>query len=419
MASFAIANSGTAQTDPLGIWTQVYLSPMGTNIANIVYGNGLFAGCGNGCRYISNDGQHWQTYINPPILNQASIVYGNGTFVTFGTTGTNGLTTLYQSQNALNYTPIYTNATPLLSGVCGNTTWVFIGTNQVLVGNQTLSGWTWTSFQNDLYNDCVSFINGQFIMQLSVGVFGTYQAGLFFSSTDGVNWQYDSSIGNGASSPNDRLIYGNGVYFSLENGNLLSSVDLVNWTNINYNTSISNIVKSYFPSIRTFSGIYVPKIYYGGGEFVLSAGYLSCQYINTNGILFGGYIYQPVLTSSDGNNWQLVFTSTNANNTVPVANLAVFGQGVFVGIGNPGNIVESGTLSPINLSNSSTLAIATYPGVTINGTVGQTYQIQYSTSLTTNWTGATNITLPYSPYVWVDTSSTVTGQRFYRSALVQ
>jgi hypothetical protein len=46
-----------------------------------------------------------------------------------------------------------------------------------------------------------------------------------------------------------------------------------------------------------------------------------------------------------------------------------------------------------------------YPGVTINGIPGATYQIQYSSNLSSNWIALTNFTLPYSPYLWFDASS--------------
>ncbi len=82
-------------------------------------------------------------------------------------------------------------------------------------------------------------------------------------------------------------------------------------------------------------------------------------------------------------------------------------------------IYESGLISMPTNQTTTTLGIASYPGVTINGTAGMTYQIQYSSNVNTNWTTATNITLPYTPYVWVDTSTTMTGQRFYRSVLLQ
>ena len=88
-------------------------------------------------------------------------------------------------------------------------------------------------------------------------------------------------------------------------------------------------------------------------------------------------------------------------------------------LASQGGLYQSSLIASTANQTATTLGIAAYAGVTINGSVGQTYQIQYSTSLNFDWTAATNITLPYSPYVWVDTSTTVTGQRFYRSVQLQ
>jgi streptogramin lyase len=62
------------------------------------------------------------------------------------------------------------------------------------------------------------------------------------------------------------------------------------------------------------------------------------------------------------------------------------------------------------------LGIATYPGVTITGAVGRTYQIQSSANVT-NWTPIATILLPTSPYLWID-QNPVSGNKFYRALLI-
>lgn len=64
------------------------------------------------------------------------------------------------------------------------------------------------------------------------------------------------------------------------------------------------------------------------------------------------------------------------------------------------------------------LALRLYPGLTIDGLAGRLYRIEASDSIQTNWQALTNLTLPYSPYLWMDTAP---GQarRFYRAVLVQ
>ena len=97
-----------------------------------------------------------------------------------------------------------------------------------------------------------------------------------------------------------------------------------------------------------------------------------------------------------------------------------FGQGTFVASDPYNNtIYQSGIVTNTQASTPANLTLNAFAGVTINGTPGAVYQIQYTTTLNTNWTTITNLALPYSPYLWVDTSTTVSVQRFYRSVQVQ
>ena len=64
------------------------------------------------------------------------------------------------------------------------------------------------------------------------------------------------------------------------------------------------------------------------------------------------------------------------------------------------------------------LSLQLYAGLIISGQVGDTYTIQYATSLTpssTNWTTLTSLVLPSSPYLYIDTSAPASAQRFYRA----
>jgi hypothetical protein len=62
------------------------------------------------------------------------------------------------------------------------------------------------------------------------------------------------------------------------------------------------------------------------------------------------------------------------------------------------------------------LLLNTYPGLTITGIVGRTYQIQSSPDAI-NWTVQANILLPSSPYLWFD-ANPVAANRFYRALLL-
>src|SRR5260221_1397015 len=63
------------------------------------------------------------------------------------------------------------------------------------------------------------------------------------------------------------------------------------------------------------------------------------------------------------------------------------------------------------------LSIQTYAGLSITGSVGRVYTVQYNTNLAQpdGWQGAGIVQLPSSPHLWVDTSAPLAGQRFYRA----
>ena len=70
---------------------------------------------------------------------------------------------------------------------------------------------------------------------------------------------------------------------------------------------------------------------------------------------------------------------------------------------------------------TSQLGLATYPAITLTGTAGQAYRIEYATSLTpTNWTTLKYVTLPTAaPYLIYDhTAVGVDPQRFYRAVSI-
>src|SRR5207245_7999493 len=56
------------------------------------------------------------------------------------------------------------------------------------------------------------------------------------------------------------------------------------------------------------------------------------------------------------------------------------------------------------------------PAVTLQGMVAARYQLQYSPTLpATSWTTLTNVLLPSSPYIFLDTTTSGATKRFYRA----
>jgi hypothetical protein len=59
-----------------------------------------------------------------------------------------------------------------------------------------------------------------------------------------------------------------------------------------------------------------------------------------------------------------------------------------------------------------------YAGMTLAGTVGQRFRVDYTDAVniaTTNWLALTTVTLPFSPYLVIDPTSPSQSKRFYRA----
>lgn len=382
--ALAVQLQFSSQAQPTS-WNAV-LANIPVQITSMAYGNGTFVGCGSGWRFVSENGSNWTVYANAPIINQGGVAYGNGQFYTFGTNAEKRANYILMSTNGTTWVYIYTSSNTLYAGAYGNNTWVFIGTNYELVtANMTITNWVWSEFQTPFSPNCITYGNGNFVIGAIVG--STF---VIFTSSDGITWQYRANLQGNISSPTpfEGITYGNGVFVasvsSLYSGRMYTSSNLVNW-------STNAIAQPISPTAP-----YSP-IAFGGNTF--SAG------INTSS---GSVFY----SSTDGYNWSNNFGLSAYMTTL------TYGQGTFVAtIGT--SIYQSNVFATNSSPSPTTLGFATYPGVTINGTPGSVYQIQNSTSLTGSWQTLTNFMLPYTPYLWIDTSSTVSGQRFYRSVQVQ
>lgn len=81
-----------------------------------------------------------------------------------------------------------------------------------------------------------------------------------------------------------------------------------------------------------------------------------------------------------------------------------------------GNVAGTAVSSCAQLS---VVGINMYAGLNIYGSVGANYRIEFVNNLSsTNWQTLTNITLPASPYLQIDTDSPNNVQRFYRAILL-
>ncbi len=354
--------------------------------SGIAYGNGEFVAVGGTSLEISPDGTNWTQYISPPVLNYEGIVFGAGVFMAFGypvTTNSSGPCYILQSYDGIHWTNVYQTPVQIAGAAYGNDQIVFVGSHII---SATLNPLQWTEFAPGITIGGVTYGAGQFVAT---------SGGAILSSGDGLVWQYEYSTNNLTLGS---LACGNGVFvatcrtngysygYNYGSGFLISS-NLASWQFV--------ALANYFSSSPSGPG--VAGIIFGGGYFIGA--------VNNGSSLYTTY------TSTNGFNWA---NRVGANG----ATLFDFGAGSFVADGN-GVLLQSGVFAPPTNPPPSYLTIATYPGVTINGTAGATYQIQYTTNLNSTWLPLTNISLPYTPFIWVDSSSSVVGQRFYRSVQLQ
>jgi hypothetical protein len=107
-----------------------------------------------------------------------------------------------------------------------------------------------------------------------------------------------------------------------------------------------------------------------------------------------------------------IFGATNSLLVLSNVNAAYAGNYTVV-VSNAAGTVTSSSAA------LSLMSLNLYAGLTINGKVGGTYKVEYATSLSNPvWTTLTNLPLPSSPYLYIDTTTPASsGVRFYRAGL--
>jgi hypothetical protein len=116
-----------------------------------------------------------------------------------------------------------------------------------------------------------------------------------------------------------------------------------------------------------------------------------------------------ILSSPDGQKW-----TRRASGTSETLLQVTYGNGTFVTVGEGGTILQSGqlagtllTLGPVTPLANGTVA------VTVNGVLGDTWQIQASANLV-DWAPLTSVTITNVPMQFLDQGATNLNRRFYR-----
>jgi len=112
--------------------------------------------------------------------------------------------------------------------------------------------------------------------------------------------------------------------------------------------------------------------------------------------------------------------SDQTNRTLTIANAQSTNAGSYylVAANDGGTATSASAL--ISYTDASTLRLSVHPSLTIFGTPGRTYRIEYSSETRgpTQWTTATNLTIASSPELWIDPTAAVGEKRFYRVLLL-
>jgi hypothetical protein len=111
---------------------------------------------------------------------------------------------------------------------------------------------------------------------------------------------------------------------------------------------------------------------------------------------------------------------TNETQVTPV--LEMSHAGVYrVEVRNSGGKVSSETFKITVKGQPAEIAIDTFAGVIIEGTVGAKYRVEFKDKLddAAKWIAGDMIALPESPYVWVDRFKPIRETRYYRVVLVE
>jgi hypothetical protein len=135
----------------------------------------------------------------------------------------------------------------------------------------------------------------------------------------------------------------------------------------------------------------------------------------------GGGVTLSVSAVGTGLSYQWQFNGTNipgeTSSILELTSLSMTNAGAY-------RVVVSSTAGGTVTSQDATLLLLSfgdlkfYAGMTLAGTVGQRFRVDYTDAVsiaTTNWLVLTTITLPFSPYLVIDPTSPSQTKRFYRA----
>jgi hypothetical protein len=353
----------------------------------------------------------------PTAKNLFGVTFTNGLFVAVGANGT-----ILSSANGMNWTartPSAGYVTTLRAVTAGGGQFVAVGEKGSIVSSA--NGITWTERpQNAGYNFVdVAYGGGQFAAvgpgpQVPNGEGGgfTVNTNIILTSANGAAWLQQSAPVYNANYFLDAIAYGNGRFLINEGGQMIESLNGVNWNRITA-FATDPLGKLKFAQGKFFQGN-VQSIRVSSDNGLSWADEAAFSGLGVYSMANGGGYYAAVGTGFG------VRYSTNATDwTTRIINVpeawydVAYGNGRFVAVGGLGAIRVG--LLPVSLSvqrGASTV-------VTVRGAPGPTCTIEMTENLnsTPSWQALGTFTLTNTVNAFTDTGAVGRPQRFYRALI--
>ncbi len=445
----ALSLSPVWAASPFDTWTVV--TPPGETAAfkTVAFGQGKFlAGAANGKLYSSTDGANWTSVSNPNPYDFAHLIFFRNRF--FATTSESPQrTALYDSPDGVAWTfrvsqdgdfgawdtVLFWQGKYQVAGrsrgasssdllqwtIHPNGTQEAVGIPETAVGNENVYIWTGIGTYSravtansvttltSLYQHPVVYLEPNF---LSVAT----ATSAVQRSTDGINW---SPLGGNLPPIFLRsLIQANGQFIIDSGDKIYVSSDFSNWTGYTAPSTFSRTAMAAGNSVVvriSDSGVIYRSQSLGDSApvFLKHPEHVTVEAQNPFSLTVTVSGSLPISLQ-----WRKDLTPIPGaiGSTYSIASADVSNSGDY-------DVIAQNSFGSVTSRVGNVLVdffgIKSYAGLTLTGSIGQRYRIDYRQGVTTpNWTPLTEVTLTAPKQVWIDYDSPENSGRFYRSVFL-